>query len=319
MSNSLTSNEPPSVAISNAHSTDTFTMVFLDFDDTLFPSRMYQLFANHLSIDIFELFSHSTILKLQHTIIECIDTLRKQMRHIVFSVVSNASQSWLDYMFNRSSGPRLAVLDKYFKDNDISIVSASAANAQASMWKYTAFASEIAAFCRKTGKRCDRIISIGDGDYEEKAVQRYTRIHKVHSVHVQCIKTPTIGQLIDEWTYLKCHLNVLRTHDLSQDNNMFCTGKMHQLPAIQQYFEYWMEHVVSSLNMKNKKKVMDNVCRCIHKRLYSLKARSVLSRHFKSILATVICSNHEFSQYFNAYYQTVEQHSKQLQKTMISK
>ncbi len=56
----------------------TFTLVILDFDDTLIPSRMYRLFANNFSIDIFQLFSMTKMRKLQNTIINTLEQIRKQ-------------------------------------------------------------------------------------------------------------------------------------------------------------------------------------------------------------------------------------------------
>ena len=81
-------------------------MVFLDFDDTLIPSRIYRLFAHDLHIDIFEYLSKSSMKKLQETIINTMETIRKENAtesdDIVFSIVSNATQKWLDYLLKGS-------------------------------------------------------------------------------------------------------------------------------------------------------------------------------------------------------------------------
>lgn len=77
-------------------------MVFMDFDDTLITSRIYRLFAHDMSIDITEYLKNSLIKKLQETIIATLKTIIKDNEtendRIVFSIVSNATNKWLNYL-----------------------------------------------------------------------------------------------------------------------------------------------------------------------------------------------------------------------------
>eukprot|EP01084_Bolivina_argentea_P040938 75546_1 len=335
---------------------DTFTMVFLDFDDTLIPSKLYRLFANNLSIDIFELFSESKIIKLQNQIIESIEHIRYQYNNnnqlVKFCVVSNASQKWLDYMFNGSIShcisSRIPILNNYFKHNNISVLSAAVksykylqqqfgytkanklfSNSESKsnkwIWKYTTFAKIISGMQKQLNKKCTQIISIGDGSDEEKALKQYSNTHKINSLHIKCIRSPTIIQLQRQWIYLK---SIYTFHDptkknvsgykfivfdleniteLSNDNNNQLTGKKNQLPAIKQYFQIWMDNL-KNISNGEKKIAMECVCQSIHKKMYSMNNEKEVSRMFKLILIKAICKNTEFNAFFNAYYRKIQQH-----------
>ena len=106
----------------------TFTMVFLDFDDTLIPTTLRQWLYKPLGIDIFKLLSSTQHKKLQYTIIKAIDTIIQHIykqyheydHKIKFCIVSNANQSWLDYMFNPQT---ILSNDRSFKNSRLSLLS----------------------------------------------------------------------------------------------------------------------------------------------------------------------------------------------------
>eukprot|EP01084_Bolivina_argentea_P117330 208379_1 len=345
---------PSAVPIRCASSTTgTFTMVFLDFDDTLIPSRMYQIFSNYLSIDIFAPFMKSKLSKMQAHVIECIDSIRLQYaKHhdddIQFCVVSNANQSWLDHMLKGSAvhniPSHLPILDEYFDKHGIAAMSAkeetcgylqkrfgeqsetvfentlNSDKQNQFMWKYTAFALHIASIRRQTGKECTQIISIGDGCDEERAIQKYSETHQVKSLHIRLVKAPTINQIINEWIYLKYNLwtklnskyisnDCTRFHvrDLSTiyqsnaDNNRYCTGGVHQLPALHQCFELWMNSLASYDSDKTKEIAMKIVCKAIHKRISKLDPESEPRLRLNQVVRHAICKNKEFKQCFKMY------------------
>ena len=97
-------------------------MVFLDFDDTLIPTTIRQTIVRNLGIDIFGLLLTTELKKLQYTVIQGIEKIRKHcyreyhsLKHEVkFCIVSNAKQKWLDFMFDgvpkENIPPKLSIL-----------------------------------------------------------------------------------------------------------------------------------------------------------------------------------------------------------------
>ena len=138
------------------------------------------------------------------------------------------------------------------------------------MWKNTAFSRAISQHKYKTGAKCRRIISIGDGTDEEKATRQYSKIFNVESLHIRLLRGTTFEQLIKQWKYIKNNLfdkminnksdminadlmdefykndpafyvyDLRKLNEFDTDNINGCTGKLHQLPAIESYFQFWM-------------------------------------------------------------------------------
>eukprot|EP00484_Ammonia_sp_Unknown_P006358 CAMPEP_0197054722 /NCGR_PEP_ID=MMETSP1384-20130603/48720_1 /TAXON_ID=29189 /ORGANISM="Ammonia sp." /LENGTH=93 /DNA_ID=CAMNT_0042488011 /DNA_START=23 /DNA_END=301 /DNA_ORIENTATION=+ len=72
---STASTVSPQSPISSPVATDSFTMVFLDFDDTLIPTTMHQFFRKALHIDLLSLLKRTEITELQMAIIETIEQI----------------------------------------------------------------------------------------------------------------------------------------------------------------------------------------------------------------------------------------------------
>jgi len=369
----------PSLSLTPTSSgSDTFTMVFMDFDDTLIPSRIYRLFAHDMNIDITEYLSKSLIKRLQETIIATLKMIKKENStendHIVFSIVSNATTKWLDYLLkgdkDKKITSRLPILNAYLEENEVTVVSASAkayeflvdkfgdkadaifnhtlnsdGKGNKWMWKYTSFSAIVRDYKRKTNSKCRRIISIGDGSDEEKASRHYAKTHNVESLHIRLLRGPTITQLQQQWQYIQwklygtiindiddevesklcdnktykdCDDNDIDFHafDLRKlfdtDNSNGLTGKMHQIPAIEKYFQLWMKQLSVGHTAEDKSMAINRVCQAIHKRMYGLDAASNTSKNFKLILVKAICKNKEFNSIFNRYYKSVQRRSDEL-------
>ena len=79
-----------------------YTMVFLDLDNTLIPTKMASIFQHYFNIDLFSSFPQTLLRRLQYSIIKAIEiiklSLQKQNKNVIFSVVSNAKSIWLDVM-----------------------------------------------------------------------------------------------------------------------------------------------------------------------------------------------------------------------------
>eukprot|EP01084_Bolivina_argentea_P040936 75543_1 len=359
MSSNSFSMDSESIDICDSNS-GTFTMVILDFDDTLIPSRMYQLFANNFSIDIFQLFSMTKMRKLQNTIINALEQIRKQYENngesIEFCIVSNAQKQWLDYMFNGSEShfvsSRIPIFKQYFEQHKIPIISAAREThkflqkqfgdkasqlfAESKhdkwIWKYTTFSSVISSFQRETNKKCKQIISIGDGNHELTAAKQYCIRHKTAGINIKFHPGTTINQIIHQWTFIKNNLlkdisekafsalyvkrfyayDLRKVAELKSDNNNAIIGNIHQLPAVQKYFQFWMDNLTVNTTTKKKCAAIKRVCSTVHKKMYSLDATSVESRNLKLILIKAICKNTEFNQMFNAYFLKMQRESKQM-------
>ena len=97
-----------------------YTMVFLDLDNTLIPTRMGSIFQHYFDIDLFSLLPQSLLKRLQYSIIRAIEiiklSLQKQNKKVIFAIVSNAKTVWLDAMLKYNSTGHSAVfslLSKY--------------------------------------------------------------------------------------------------------------------------------------------------------------------------------------------------------------
>jgi len=224
---------PVSSPVSSPVVTDSFTMVFLDFDDTIIPTTLHQFFRKDLHIDLLSLLKRTEIYELQTAIIETIEQIKNDFaennEHVHFAVISNGDQKWLELMLkgsnNRQSQKRvrssIALLNDYFVDNNISVLSApretylalksqhgekaeamfrGISNAEDRwMWKYTAFANVISAY----NGTCRRVISIGDGFDEQRAAHHYGQVHHCDALHFSLLKAPTVSQLIQQWNFIQ--------------------------------------------------------------------------------------------------------------------
>eukprot|EP01084_Bolivina_argentea_P311532 539284_1 len=231
-------------AVSNSHS-EGFTMVFIDFDDTLIPTSIRQKLVDLCKVDIFELLWSTEMKKLQYSIIRSLEKIRYHIRasngsltnEVRFCVVSNCLQKWLDFMFipkHRQSPAKLPVLGKYFKVNKINVISAKKAtfsfcqkkfgdemandmisdknsdtNISHWMLKYTTFSRQIIEYKKELEMKCKRIISIGDGSSELWALNHYSSAFGIESLHINFIRCPTIQQIRCQWKYLANHMNKL--------------------------------------------------------------------------------------------------------------
>mmetsp|Transcript_29711 Transcript_29711/g.47337 ORF Transcript_29711/g.47337 Transcript_29711/m.47337 type:complete len:403 (+) Transcript_29711:23-1231(+) len=237
---STASTVSPQSPISSPVATDSFTMVFLDFDDTIIPTTLHQFFRKDLHIDLLSLLKRTEIYELQTAIIETIEQIKNDFaennEHVHFAVISNGDQKWLELMLkgsnNRQSQKRvrssIALLNDYFVDNNISVLSApretylalksqhgekaeamfrGISNAEDRwMWKYTAFANVISAY----NGTCRRVISIGDGFDEQRAAHHYGQLHHCDALHFSFLGAPTVSQLIQQWNYIQSQRGLFR-------------------------------------------------------------------------------------------------------------
>eukprot|EP00484_Ammonia_sp_Unknown_P022769 CAMPEP_0197030396 /NCGR_PEP_ID=MMETSP1384-20130603/9637_1 /TAXON_ID=29189 /ORGANISM="Ammonia sp." /LENGTH=382 /DNA_ID=CAMNT_0042459731 /DNA_START=29 /DNA_END=1177 /DNA_ORIENTATION=+ len=354
-----------------------FTMIFMDFDDTLCSSRLYRLFSNDLSIDLFRLLERTEMRRLQNLIIRSMEHMKGELHDsekseseqpnlIRFAVVSNASDKWLKAMLKGSPEekipPRLPILDAYFEANGIHVVSAAAeafkflkhkfdenaeeifnhtmkrdengATTSRWMWKYTTFANIVSSYKQTLNRKCRRIISIGDGNDEERAASHYAQVHRCETLHIRLLRGSTVPQLYKQWKYIgqqlygefnalitdnEINLNLVHkveprffVHALTKfdrfecDNNTQCTGNTHQIPAIRAYFQLWMDTVALVVSKEEKEAAMRIVCKSIHRRMFRLEPESATSQNFKLILLKAICKNKQFNAVFEEYYQNVQ-------------
>ena len=271
-------------------------MIFIDFDDTWIPTKLFTFLRRNYCINIFELLSLTEMTTLQNTIIGTLENVKKQCiannEDVEFCVVSNAAQDWLDDMFQgRQIGDErgnsyLPALHKYLQENEIPIISAKQraidkikatvkdeaevntiindfdynANYKDKrwVWKYETFESVINRFEKKLKQKCGRIISIGDGNDEQKAIKHYHDQHnKCQALHIRLLQAPTVHQIIKQWQYLNgkaCGYSMLKAtnnesiylHELSRldkfacDNQRNFDGVSHQRSAVQSYFNLFI-------------------------------------------------------------------------------
>ena len=121
------------------------------------------------------------------------------------------------------------------------------------MLKYMAFGSITLQHRKRSNQFYTRIISIGDGADERKAIGAYAAEYKTECIHFEFLRYPTTRQLCMQWDYIAsaCSklLDVKREqghfHEYAMlavfkaDNNRNFSGKERQLDAIVEYFEQW--------------------------------------------------------------------------------
>ena len=76
-----------------------FTMVFLDLDNTIIPTRLQQIFQTNFGIEVYSPFTLSLFNKLEENIIAAIkeikQTIEDKDQRVVMAVVSNADCAWI--------------------------------------------------------------------------------------------------------------------------------------------------------------------------------------------------------------------------------
>eukprot|EP01083_Nonionella_stella_P297102 1009149_1 len=228
-----------------------FTMVFIDLDNTMIPSRMHKVIHYQLGFDIYRTLSSTLLKKLQYSIIKALDHIRivieqKYHQQACFAIVSNANSEWIRHRIEYSphgKRPVFPILAKYLNANHIDFYSAmdemyhwlscrygaesatdmfndmhSAKNTDDTMqkwiWKYTTFSAILLKYKQQKHKTCARIISIGDGDEEAVALANYAPVFDTVCDHIHFIDTPTIEQLQEQWKYIEDHfVDILNRKD----------------------------------------------------------------------------------------------------------
>jgi len=219
-----------------------FTMVFLDLDNTIIPTRLHQVLGAYMNIDIWSKFTAPLFKTLEESIISTIKRIRQtiedQNQKVVVAVVSNADTIWIEQCLKVDShqirgGPiKLHLLSKFLKENGVqlfsakdaslkflnkkmgrklanmmmtSIVSGTDENSEPKRWmlKYMAFGAIILKYRKQLGMGCARVISIGDGKDESLALREYAIEHKMDCIHFGFLKYPVIEQLQSQWTVLE--------------------------------------------------------------------------------------------------------------------
>eukprot|EP01083_Nonionella_stella_P047375 126781_1 len=223
---------------SSQATSDHFTMIFIDCDDTLIPSKIHRYLQKNFGIDIFNLYQRTMLKQFQYDIIYAIEAIKEifiteYAEEIKIGIVSNASSKWLNATINnKSERANFKLLSDYFTDNDIQIKSAIdetfkflmkqfgdneekvnqmmalSLNADAShqskwMLKYTTYSSIINTFRRKLQKKCRKIVNIGDGETELEAIKYYAQTFGVDYFALKFIKNATFNQLSYQWKYIK--------------------------------------------------------------------------------------------------------------------
>eukprot|EP01084_Bolivina_argentea_P316536 548717_1 len=239
---------------------DSFTMVFVDLDDTLIPTRIMKMMGNNLGINIFDTLSSTLLKKLQYSIIKTIakikSILQEQNQQIMISIVSNAKTLWIETLLkhiqNNSSVPKFPILAKYIYENNIGMHSAMdemynffrckynkrTANAMIAnikhsnldkKWisKYTTFSAILLQMKQKHNKHCNQIISFGDGKEEKTALQQYCMQSNIKCNHIEFINSPTIHQLQQQWKYIANNFaNIISIKD---EKHNFLLYDMHTI------------------------------------------------------------------------------------------
>eukprot|EP01083_Nonionella_stella_P073559 199035_1 len=226
-----------------------FTMVFIDLDNTLIPSRMRRIIQSQLGFDIFLTLSSTLLKRLQYSIIKTLDRIttiiKQNYQQPIIAIVSNANRQWirtrLRYTTNEPP-PLFPILAKYLKERNIATHSAMhemyqflestfGVDTAESMfenihsaegdsttpkwiWKYTTFSAILLKYKQQKHKTCARIISIGDGDEEAVALANYAPVFDTVCDHIHFIDTPTIEQLQEQWKYIEDHfVDILNRKD----------------------------------------------------------------------------------------------------------
>ena len=174
--------------------TNKSTLIILDWDDTLFPTSW--ITKNNIEIhaiknkETIEYFNQIDIAlnKLFKTMLKCGDIL----------IITNALINWITI-----SSAILPLLSKLLKSTNIKIVSARGEYQQMSDnpmdWKKIAFERELNIIMKN--KLINNVISIGDAEYEYKAlINLYRNDKKNYKLlkSVKFIRYPNNYQLLDQ-------------------------------------------------------------------------------------------------------------------------
>lgn len=187
------------------------TLVFIDWDDTLFPTSW--IVDNRIDLNKTEYRSKYIILfsELDNVLY---DFLKKVTKYGKVIIVTNASMSWI-----KTSLKILPNSSKFILKN-IKIVSARdmyGKHKDVFKWKQFAFEKEVNSFFKKKSD-VHNLISIGDADYEHTALINFDDWEKMKP-HKRCLKTirfmtsPTYYSVVDQIQVLtRCITKVCRKH-----------------------------------------------------------------------------------------------------------
>jgi len=241
----------------------TFTIVVLDLDDTLIPSKQQEFIGKHFGLDIYCPFTVSLLRKLEENIISALKSIKQAIERdnhrMVLSVVSMATTSWIAQCLGaesrKSNGPiKLPTLSKFLKDNDVELASAKTASFEflhkkmgsdlavfmidssasvstqqrRSRWllKYMAIGSIILKYRKRLRRSCTRVISIGDGRDEEMASRHYAEQNGVQCVHFRFFRFPVIELLQTQWAVLESSFSKLLDPENVDQSEQFVLHKM---------------------------------------------------------------------------------------------
>eukprot|EP01083_Nonionella_stella_P073558 199033_1 len=238
-----------------------FTMVFIDLDNTMIPSRMHKVIHYQLGFDIYRTLSSTLLKKLQYSIIKALDHIRivieqKYHQQACFAIVSNANSEWIRHRIEYSphgKRPVFPILAKYLNANHIDFYSAmdemyhwlscrygaesatdmfndmhSAKNTDDTMqkwiWKYTTFSAILLQYKRQKHMKCSRIISLGDGKDEITALSTYSTTFSAICNHIYFLESPTVDQIQQQWKHIEDNFeHIMNQKDVDKEErfNMY--------------------------------------------------------------------------------------------------
>lgn len=159
------------------------TLIFIDWDDTLFPTTWY--IKNKLNIKSNNQNNLSKYIEFFKELdITLLDFLQNNSKFGKIIIVTNASMAWI----NKS----MLVLPKssIFIKKNIKVVSARDSFGKYKniyLWKQYAFENEVDSFFKNI-KSIHNLISIGDADYEHTALIKFDNWEK-NKPQQRCLKT----------------------------------------------------------------------------------------------------------------------------------
>jgi hypothetical protein len=181
------------------------TLIILDWDDTLFPTTWFT--SNNLDIKII---NKNQV--LQNYFKHLDGELQELFKHLInlgdVIIVTNAQLNWINI-----SASILPLTSKFLRMNKkslkpIEVISARAFAVDKSMnpndWKHITFEHLI--YTAYSNKKYNNVISVGDADYEYKAlVNLYSKDSKNYKLlkSIKFIKYPPKEVLVDQIKVLK--------------------------------------------------------------------------------------------------------------------
>ena len=190
------------------------TIIILDWDDTLFPTSW--LLQNNINMNDEEVRKKyfKNFAKLDNIVSKL---LLKCLQSGTVIIVTNALPIWI-----KVSSSVLPETVKMFKS--IKIISARHQYQEHSNnmmdWKAMAFKDELAQII--TAKKVHNIISIGDAEYEYKALidlYNWNKKNKKILKSIKLMRHPSIEQIYDELSVLDGTMNYITTHEGHLDLN----------------------------------------------------------------------------------------------------